>query len=163
MERFRAQGPAARLVHREFNAVAPLTPLREAFQPFPTRSGRLIARGAVVADWEDQLKVISAGLAVGAAGAEAAGFYPRPDLVNVPVRDAAPIRWDFAWRATDTNPLIRALATVGSGHRSGAAEEGEQALVGRGVGRCGDFGAEHAGAAVRVEVEAPQGRQQLFT
>lgn len=86
--------------------------MEEAFQPFHTPSGRPIARGPVVSNWEDQLKVIGAGLAVGAAAAEAARFYPRPTLVYVPVHDAPPIRWALAWRATDTNPLIRALTAA---------------------------------------------------
>ncbi|MFI6178577.1 MULTISPECIES: LysR family transcriptional regulator [unclassified Nonomuraea] len=84
--------------------------MEEAFQPFHTPSGRPVARGPVISNWEDELKVISTGQAVGAAAAEAARFYPRPDLAYVPVTDAPPLRWAFAWRATDTNPLIRALA-----------------------------------------------------
>ncbi|WP_406318292.1 LysR family transcriptional regulator [Streptosporangium sp. NBC_01639] len=84
--------------------------MEEAFQPFHTPSGRPVARGPVISNWEDELKVISTGQAVGAAAAEAARFYPRPDLAYVPVTDAPPVRWAFAWRATDTNPLIRALA-----------------------------------------------------
>ncbi|MEV0417427.1 LysR family transcriptional regulator [Streptosporangium canum] len=84
--------------------------MEEAFQPFHTPSGRPVARGPVISNWEDELKVISTGQAVGAAAAEAARFYPRPDLAYVPVTDVPPVRWAFAWRATDTNPLIRALA-----------------------------------------------------
>ncbi|MEU9833392.1 LysR family transcriptional regulator [Streptosporangium sp. NPDC048047] len=84
--------------------------MEEVFQPFQTPSGRPVARGPVISNWEDELKVISTGQAVGAAAAEATRFYPRPDLAYVPVTDAPPVRWAFAWRATDTNPLIRALA-----------------------------------------------------
>ncbi|MBD2899293.1 hypothetical protein amrb99_82760 [Actinomadura sp. RB99] len=86
--------------------------MEEVFQPFRTPSGRLIARGPAVSDWEDQLKAVSAGHAVAAATAEAAGFYPRPDLVYILVRDAPPIRWAFAWHTTNPNPLIRALASA---------------------------------------------------
>ncbi|MCP2339248.1 LysR family transcriptional regulator [Actinomadura rupiterrae] len=187
VDRFRARHPAVRLVHRELNAVDPLTPLRsgeidvahlwlpvrepditvgpithtspivvvmatghpyadreslsledygdltfmahrspipasmeEAFQPFRTPSGRLIARGPAVSDWEDQLKAVSAGQAVAAATAEAAGFYPRPDLVYIPVRDAPPIRWAFAWHTPNPNPLVRALAGAVDTHDDNA-------------------------------------------
>ncbi|MBO2449622.1 LysR family transcriptional regulator [Actinomadura barringtoniae] len=84
--------------------------MEEVFQPFHTPSGRPIARGPIISDWEGQLKAASSGQAVAPTAAEAIDFYPRPDLVYIPVRDAPPIRWAFAWRATDTNPLIRALA-----------------------------------------------------
>ncbi|MEU8172875.1 LysR family transcriptional regulator [Microbispora hainanensis] len=84
--------------------------MEEAFHPFHTPSGRPVVRGPVISNWEDELKVISTGQAVGAAAAEAARFYPRPDLAYIPVTDAPPVRWAFAWRAADANPLIRALA-----------------------------------------------------
>jgi DNA-binding transcriptional LysR family regulator len=84
--------------------------MEEAFQPFHTPSGRPIARGPIIYSWEDILKTVAAGKAVVAAAVESAGFYPRPDVVWIPVRDAPPIRWAFIWRATDTNPLITALA-----------------------------------------------------
>ncbi|MEV4391962.1 LysR family transcriptional regulator [Nonomuraea sp. NPDC049607] len=66
--------------------------MEEAFQPFHTPSGRPVARGPVISNWEDELKVISTGQAVGAAAAEATRFYPRPDLAYVPVTDAPPLR-----------------------------------------------------------------------
>ncbi|GAA3207767.1 LysR family transcriptional regulator [Dactylosporangium siamense] len=84
-------------------------PMEEAFHPFHTPSGRPIARGLVVSDWEDALKRIGAGTAVAAAACEAPRFYPRPNVAYVPVSDAPPIQWAFAWRANDTNPLIHAL------------------------------------------------------
>ncbi|MFI5635520.1 LysR substrate-binding domain-containing protein [Streptomyces sp. NPDC051664] len=84
--------------------------MEEVFQPFHTPSGRRIARGPKVANWDDQLKVVSSGQAVAAAVAEAARFYPWPNLAYLPVRDAAPCRWAFAWRTDNHNPLTRALA-----------------------------------------------------
>jgi DNA-binding transcriptional LysR family regulator len=89
--------------------------MEEAWQPLRTPSGRLISRGPVVANWDDQLKAVSAGQAVTAAGAEAARFYPWPNVVYVPVRDAPPARWVFAWHADNRNPLIRALADAVTG------------------------------------------------
>jgi DNA-binding transcriptional LysR family regulator len=84
--------------------------MEEAYQPFRTPSGRLISRGPAVTHWDDQLKAASSGQAVVACPAEAARFYPWPNLVYVPVRDAPPCRWVFAWLTANPNPLIRALA-----------------------------------------------------
>lgn len=83
--------------------------MEETFQPFRTPSGRLITRGPVVINWDDQLKAVSAGHAVIGCPAEVARFYPWPNLAYVPVRDAPPCRWVFAWRTATPNPLIRAL------------------------------------------------------
>ncbi|MER7504335.1 LysR family transcriptional regulator [Nonomuraea pusilla] len=83
--------------------------MEEAFQPFRTPSGRLIARGPTVSNWEDELKAAATGQAVAAAAAEAARFYARPDVVYIPVRDAPSIRWAFAWLTANANPLIGAL------------------------------------------------------
>lgn len=86
--------------------------MEEAFQPFRTPSGRLIARGPVVTNWDDQLKAVSGGQAVIACPAETARFYPWPNLAYIPVRDAPPCRWAFAWHTSNNNPLIQAFADV---------------------------------------------------
>ncbi|MFD6449019.1 hypothetical protein ACFWEJ_28215, partial [Promicromonospora sp. NPDC060204] len=56
-------------------------------------------------------------------GAEAVGFYSRPGLVWVPVRDAPRCQWAFVWRTADPNPLIRAFAA--------AADDAADALADR--------------------------------
>ena len=101
--------------------------MEETFQPFRTPSGRLIARGPVVANFDDQLKAVGAVQAVVACPAEVARFYPWPNLAFVPVRDAPPCRWVFAWRADGASPLIRALAGA-AGH--GTTSPGESAVEG---------------------------------
>ena len=91
------------------------TSMEEAFQPLRTPSGRPIARGPVVTNWDDQLKAVSAGQAVIACPSETARFYPWPHLAYVPVRDAPPCRWAFAWHTSNNNPLIQAFAYTGTG------------------------------------------------
>ncbi|WP_432587036.1 LysR family transcriptional regulator [Streptomyces sp. HD1123-B1] len=91
--------------------------MEEVFQPFRTPSGRPVARGPEIANWDDQLKAAGVGQSVSAAAAEAARFYAWPGLVYVPVRDAAPVRWAFAWLTENRNPLIRALARTAGGSR----------------------------------------------
>jgi DNA-binding transcriptional LysR family regulator len=100
--------------------------MEEAFQPLRTPSGRLIPRGPVVANWEDQLKAVSAGHAVIACPAEAARFYPWPNLVYLPVPDAPPCRWAIAWRTADPNPLIRAFVKAAGARRGEAAVPAER-------------------------------------
>ncbi|MFD7308081.1 LysR family transcriptional regulator [Promicromonospora sp. NPDC059942] len=97
--------------------------MEETFQPFRTPSGRLVPRGPVVATWDDELKAVTGGHAVITAAAEAVGFYSRPGLVWMPVRDATRCQWAFVWRAADQNPLIRAFAA--------AADDAADALADR--------------------------------
>jgi DNA-binding transcriptional LysR family regulator len=63
---------------------------------------------------------LSGGEVVIAAAAQAADYYPRPKVVYVPVRDAPPCRWAFAWQTANANPLIRAFAAVVDSSRSDA-------------------------------------------
>jgi DNA-binding transcriptional LysR family regulator len=86
--------------------------MEEVFLPRRTPSGRAIRRGPLIANWDDQLKVVSAGQAVIAAPAEAARFYPWPNLVYLPIRDAPPVAWAIIWRTVDESQLIRAFAEV---------------------------------------------------
>ncbi|WP_433050041.1 LysR family transcriptional regulator [Dactylosporangium sp. CS-033363] len=86
--------------------------LEEVFQPFHTPSGRPIRRGPLITNWDDQLKAVSAGQAVIATPAEAARFYPWPNLVYLPIRDAPPVQWALVWRTDAETPLIRAFAAA---------------------------------------------------
>jgi hypothetical protein len=94
--------------------------MEEVYHPFRTPSGRLIARGPAVDTWDEGLKEVSGGEVVIAAAAQAAHYYPRPKVVYVPVRDAPPCRWAFAWQTANANPLIRAFAAVVDSSRSDA-------------------------------------------
>ena len=86
--------------------------MEETFHPFRTPSGRLIARGPIVSNWDDQLLAVGAGQAVTVLVAESVPFYPRPNLAYVPVRDAPPCQWAFAWLTANPNPLTRAFAAA---------------------------------------------------
>ncbi|NUU26370.1 MAG: LysR family transcriptional regulator [Streptomycetaceae bacterium] len=97
--------------------------MEEVFQPFHTPAGRPIARGPVIANWDEQLKAVGSGDAVLATPAEAARFYSWPDLVYLPVRDAPRCCWSFVWRTAAENPLIRAFAEAASDAASDAASE----------------------------------------
>lgn len=84
--------------------------MEEVFQPFRTPSGRPVPRGPIVTNWDDQMKAVNAGQAVIACPAEAARFYPWPDLLYLPIRDAPPIEWALVWQTSNTSRLPLALA-----------------------------------------------------
>ncbi|MGW4112622.1 LysR substrate-binding domain-containing protein [Actinosynnema sp. NPDC004786] len=87
------------------NPTAPVpTSMEEAFQPFRTPAGHPIPRGPSVSSRDDQVKAVASGRAVLAVPAEAARFSPWPHLVYLPVRDAPPVHWAFAWRTADETP-----------------------------------------------------------
>ncbi|NUR63549.1 MAG: hypothetical protein HOV87_33545 [Catenulispora sp.] len=76
------------------------------------RSAAPSPRGPLVTSWDDQLKAVSTGAAAIATVAEAAHFYPWPNLVFIPIRDAPAVEWALAWRTATESPLIRAFAAA---------------------------------------------------
>ncbi|MBO2453147.1 LysR family transcriptional regulator [Actinomadura barringtoniae] len=86
--------------------------MEEAWQPFRTPSGRLIPRQSSVSSWDDMLKTVSVGPSVIATPAEGARYCRWPNLAYIPVRDAPPVQWAFAWLSSNPNPLIRTLAAA---------------------------------------------------
>ncbi|GAA4634040.1 LysR family transcriptional regulator [Actinoallomurus vinaceus] len=90
--------------------------VEEVFQPFHTPSGRPVPRGPLVANFDDELKAVSSGQAVLAVPAEAARFYPWPNLVSLPIRDAPPIRWALVWRTAAETPIVQAFAQAATDH-----------------------------------------------
>lgn len=82
----------------------------EANTPMSTPSGRPIARGPVVATWEDCLSAVASGEAVCPAGAQVIKHYQRPGLKYLPIDDAPVQRWGLVWRTADETTLIRGFA-----------------------------------------------------
>jgi DNA-binding transcriptional LysR family regulator len=93
--------------------------MEEMFHPRRTPAGRPIPRGPAVSSWHDQMTLVAAGRIVCAVVAEAAHFYPWPNITYLPLRDAQPCRWAFAWRTAKEPPLIRALAEAAADARPG--------------------------------------------
>ncbi|WUT01386.1 LysR family transcriptional regulator [Streptomyces sp. NBC_00708] len=84
--------------------------MEEVLNPRHTPSGRPVRRGPRVATWQEALSVVASGQATAAVPAEVPDFYAWPGLAFLPVRDAPPCRWAFAWRTAVETPLIRAFA-----------------------------------------------------
>ncbi|WP_049569499.1 LysR family transcriptional regulator [Nonomuraea sp. SBT364] len=77
--------------------------------PATTAGGRPVHRGPVVTTWQEVLTAVAAGQIVQPVQAEAARFFPWPDIVYVPFRDLPPGRWALVWPARGETPLVRAL------------------------------------------------------
>jgi DNA-binding transcriptional LysR family regulator len=84
--------------------------MEDTFHPRHTPSGRPIARGPAVSSWHEQIATVADGHVVCGVVAEVARFYPWPNIVYLPIRDATPCRWALVWRTAGETPLIRALA-----------------------------------------------------
>jgi DNA-binding transcriptional LysR family regulator len=84
--------------------------MEETFHPRYTPAGRPIPRGPAVSGWHDQMNLVASGRIVCGVAAEAARFYPWPSIKYLPISDAQPCRWAFAWRTANESPLITALA-----------------------------------------------------
>ncbi|GAA4610230.1 hypothetical protein GCM10023195_41830 [Actinoallomurus liliacearum] len=84
--------------------------MEETLAPYHTPAGRPIRRGPRATTWQEVISAVCSGEAVAGVAAEAARFYPWPNLVFVPIRDATPCQWALVWRTADKSPLIRAFA-----------------------------------------------------
>ncbi|WP_343948756.1 LysR family transcriptional regulator [Nonomuraea longicatena] len=83
----------------------------DAFIPFFTPRGQRVTRHAKrIGDLEDIFNLVGTGEAVHLLGEHAVRYHVRPDIVYLPVRDGAMLRWALVWRTDRENDLIRALA-----------------------------------------------------
>ncbi|MYR76055.1 LysR family transcriptional regulator [Streptomyces sp. SID4912] len=102
--------------------------MEEVLNPRHTPSGRPVRRGPRVTTWQETLSVVSSGQATAAVPAEVPRFYSWPSLVFLPIRDAPPCRWAFAWRTANESPLIRGFAEASTDADQLMAESGAQPL-----------------------------------
>lgn len=78
--------------------------------PARTPGGRPIAHGLIAHTFQEILALVGAGAGGFIVGAQVTRFYLRPDVVYVPIRDAAPLEWGFVWQATRETARIRAFS-----------------------------------------------------
>ncbi|GGQ08469.1 LysR family transcriptional regulator [Streptomyces griseomycini] len=85
----------------------------EAMLPARTPSGRPVRRGGPpVTVWQECLAVVASGEVVTPIQAEAAHYYPWPDIVYLPIRDAPLGEWALVWRTAGATPLVRAFVSA---------------------------------------------------
>ncbi|CAO5162483.1 LysR family transcriptional regulator [Frankia sp. AiPs1] len=95
--------------------------MEETFNPFRTPAGRLVPRGPKVSTWHEEMATVAAGQAVTGVAAEAGQFYPWPNIVYLPIRDAPPCQWALVWRTAAETPLIQSLVQAAHDARTRAA------------------------------------------
>ncbi|MFI9345247.1 LysR substrate-binding domain-containing protein [Streptomyces sp. NPDC052773] len=105
--------------HAVLGPAGPIPEYMEAgLIPFHTSSGRPIRRAGRVNTFQEVLTTIADGHAVALTQAEAADYYPWPDIRYLPIRDAPPSRWALVWKSAAETPLIRAFAEAAADARS---------------------------------------------
>ncbi|MGY0233843.1 LysR substrate-binding domain-containing protein [Longispora urticae] len=77
--------------------------------PDRTPSGRPVPRGPVGATFTEILNHVAMRRGVYIVGEHTRTYYPRPDIVYVPIRDAPPIECGPVWRETNTTARVRAF------------------------------------------------------
>lgn len=66
--------------------------------PKHTPSGRPIHHSTTTKYWQELLALVAAGEGVTIAAAQGARYYPRPNLVYIPIEDGRPIEYGLLWR-----------------------------------------------------------------
>ncbi|MDP9864683.1 MULTISPECIES: LysR family transcriptional regulator [Streptosporangium] len=71
---------------------------RERHFPERTPGGRPIHHSTSTTYWQELLALVAAGEGVTIAAAQGARYYPRPNLVYLPIEDAPPLEYALLWR-----------------------------------------------------------------
>ncbi|MEU4228513.1 LysR family transcriptional regulator [Nonomuraea sp. NPDC026600] len=82
------------------------------YAPGLTPKGRAIDRTAKVDNLEEVFMATVLGEAVTLFPAHVTWYYPRPDIVYLPVNDMDALPYGLVWRSAAENDMIRALARV---------------------------------------------------
>ncbi|WP_432156538.1 LysR family transcriptional regulator [Streptomyces sp. bgisy153] len=106
--------------------------------PDRTPSGRPVPKGPVGGSFSEMLTLVALGRGVLPVGEHSRRYYPRPDIVYVPVRDAPPIERGLIWAPGNATERVRAFVRAASDAargESGSAGAGpEPAGAGAGAG-----------------------------
>lgn len=75
-------------------------------------SGKPIRRSLTIQYWQELLTLVGAGKGVAVAVAQGARYYPRPDLVYIPIEDASPLGYGLVWRTAGVTLKSGAFAQM---------------------------------------------------
>ena len=84
--------------------------------PPATADGRPVERGPVFTTTQEMLTLVGAGRGAYPLPAGSGAYHPRPDVTYVPIRDAPPYEWGFAWRANEETARVRAFTRAALDH-----------------------------------------------
>ncbi|GHF30144.1 LysR family transcriptional regulator [Kitasatospora xanthocidica] len=92
--------------------------------PDHTPSGRPVAKGPAGGTFSEMLGLVAMGRGVLPVGEHSRRYYPRPDVVYVPIHDAPPIERGPIWREGNSTArvlaFVRAAADAAGGREGGA-------------------------------------------
>ncbi|MEU4423496.1 LysR family transcriptional regulator [Actinoplanes sp. NPDC024001] len=86
--------------------------------PERTPSGRAVPKGPSGNSFSEMLTLVAMGRGVLPVGSHSRSYYPRPDIVYVPISDAPPINRGLVWRRAGTTERIREFVRAASEVRS---------------------------------------------
>jgi DNA-binding transcriptional LysR family regulator len=61
---------------------------------------------------QETLTLVGAGRGVAEVGAQTRRYYPRPDVIYIPIRDAPPVEWCLMWHEDRETARVRAFSQV---------------------------------------------------
>lgn len=82
----------------------------ESLVPKQTSDGRPIARGPTFATVQEMFALVGAGKGMYPVPAHTVRYYARPDVAYLPIDDAPPIEWAFAWPASAATSRVIAFS-----------------------------------------------------
>lgn len=80
--------------------------------PDRTPAGRTIHHSPTTTYWQELLALVAAGEGVTIAAAQGIRYYPRPNLVYVPVHDVGSFEYALIWRMAGVSAKALAFARV---------------------------------------------------
>ncbi|WP_040811642.1 LysR family transcriptional regulator [Nocardia concava] len=83
--------------------------IRHYLVPDRTPGGRPITHGKTANTFQEILALVGANEGVFMVGNLVTDFYSRPDVVYLPITDAPPVEWGFAWKLSRETARIRAF------------------------------------------------------
>ncbi|MBB5959931.1 DNA-binding transcriptional LysR family regulator [Saccharothrix tamanrassetensis] len=104
--------PFTRQGHVTMEDLARDTVFRAAYWRDTTPSGRPIERGRTLTTFQELMTVIANGEGVCPLGAHAIGYFSRPRVTFLPLRDAPEIVWGLVWRTAGETSRVRELAAA---------------------------------------------------
>lgn len=86
--------------------------IRTYLVPRRTPGGRPIAHGKTANTFQEILTMVGANEGAFVVGDLVTQFYSRPDVTYLPIDDAPPVEWGFAWKISRETARIRAFSAA---------------------------------------------------
>ncbi|WP_433270155.1 LysR family transcriptional regulator [Actinosynnema sp. CS-041913] len=104
--------PFTRQDHVTMEDLARDTVFRAAYWRDTTPLGRPVERGRALTTFQELMTAIADGEGVCPLGAHAAGYFARPRIAFLPLRDAPEVVWGMVWRTAGETSRVREFAAA---------------------------------------------------